>query len=101
LETSRRVKSSSTPSAPRHLALNAEKGRDSDSMVTVSPTLRLLALMVQNDDVFLKDFCAKDGMRQLRSFLMHHTLDRTVVTSLISMFFRIPIDNLRPSESKE
>lgn len=88
-------------SAPRQSILNADDLKDSVSMVTASPTLRLLALMVQNDDVFLKDFCAKDGMRQLRSFLIHHTLDMTVVTSLISMFFRISIDNFYPSDSKE
>ena len=53
-------------------------------------TLRFLALMIQSDGIFLKDFCAKDGMKYLRSLLLHH-IDLADVITLLGMFFGIPM----------
>lgn len=102
LEMSRRGEtSSSIPAyaASRQSISNADNRKDSVDMVTESLTLRFLALMLQNDDTFLKDFCAKDGIRHLRSFLLNHSVDLTVVTYLIGILFRIPIDRLIPFDS--
>jgi hypothetical protein len=53
-------------------------------------TLRFLALMIQSDGIFLKEFCAKDGMKYLRSLLLHH-IDLADVIILLGMFFGIPM----------
>ena len=53
-------------------------------------TLRLLALMIQSDGIFLKEFCAKDGMKYLRSLLLHQ-IDLSDVITLLGMFFGIPM----------
>lgn len=69
-------------------ALGNQAGRGDPA--THCLTLRFLALMIQSDGIFLKDFCAKDGMKYLRSLLLHH-IDLADVITLLGMFFGIPM----------
>ena len=52
--------------------------------------MKLLALMLQSDNTFVKEFCYKDGMKYLRNLLPSQA-NLGNVLPLLGMLFRIPI----------
>ena len=68
---------------------------------THSLTLKFLGLMIQSDGIFMREFCAKDGIKYLRSLLISQ-IDLADVIIVLGMFFRIPLHTLpKPSQLQD
>ena len=73
----------------------------SPESATHSLTLKFLGLMIQSDGIFMREFCAKDGIKYLRSLLTSQ-VELADVIIILGMFFRIPLHSLpKPSQLQD
>lgn len=62
-----------------------------NDIATKSHCLRLLALLLQKDAVFMKDFCTSGGFKVLHSVLTFEPQEIPVMLPLIAMLFRLSV----------
>ena len=63
-------------------------------VATKASCLRLLALVIQRDPVFQRQFCEKGGCKMLRLFLTFEPQVLSVMLPLLGLLFRIPVQIL-------